>query len=184
MYAVQTDLDPAALGELAVETYKMWVEFAIGKTAIGGKMLRHPTGNYASHIHQKKTGPNTVEIWADEGKNVPESKIIEDGSSGADLKQKMLSSPKAHTSEDGYRYRIVPIKAEISGDGLEVGITPKGMRKISATTMRAQNAGAKFIVMSDNPKNAPWKVPPMSPYAPAQLLADLVKASYGKGGNQ
>lgn len=176
VYIVETDLPPNLLGELAVETYKMWVEFAIGKTELGGKLLRHPTGNYAAHIHQKKTGPNTIEVWADEGDDSPESAAIEYGHSAVALKQYMLTGPNAknvHTSKDGYKYRTVPIKGTIGAKLSE----DSNFSQISGATRKIQKDDAKYFTMSDKPGSSPWIIPEMAPYAPAALLAQLIKAT-------
>ncbi|MHB1707752.1 MAG: hypothetical protein ACYCSH_17175 [Acidithiobacillus sp.] len=183
VYIVQTDLPPNLLGELAVQTYKMWVEFAIGKTELGGKLLRHPTGNYAAHIHKKKTGPNTIEIWADESVEAPEVSAIEYGHPAVNLKSAMLTGPNAknvHTDKAGYKYRVVPIKDTISASLAET-MRPSSMAKASANARTQQSDRAKFRVMSDKPGSSPWIVPAMTPYAPAMLLSELLQSAYGKG---
>ena len=36
-YTIVTDLDPQALTQVAIDTFKIWLAFALGESVLGGK---------------------------------------------------------------------------------------------------------------------------------------------------
>lgn len=83
---VFTDLRPDALTEVGLQVYQHWLAFALGKEAVGGRILMHPTGRYASSISFKKLGRYHVAIIADE-KIAPEAAVLEKGHGPIDMKR-------------------------------------------------------------------------------------------------
>lgn len=153
VYEVHTNLSPSQLTELAVETYKAWLQFAMGKQAIGGKVLKHPSGQYAAALSWRRTGATSIAIIADE--SVPQVGWIEYGRAAADIKAAMLADAKV--SKDGHRYRVIPVSREPA--------------KMWATTR-------PFITISDK-KPGSWIVPAMPAYSPGAILADLLRENFG-----
>jgi len=193
---VYTTLDPATLTDVAYETFRQWLAFALGRSEIGGKTLAHPSGRYAASLSWHKVGVSAVAIIADE--NVaPEANWIEHGTTGADIKNAMLSGAKL--TADGYHYRRVPMRAG-SGRGAPAaaldGFSMASIMQSNATGTgggttqafagmwgeRRENAEPDRVrTMTDRPGSADWKVPAFQPYSPAATLASLLRAQYSNG---
>ncbi len=187
VYDVVTDLDPKTLTAIAAETYRKWLEWALGKGEIGGKTLAHPSGRYAASLSWKRTGVSSVAIIANES-IAPEALWLEKGTTGANMKEIMLRN--APVSADGYRYRIIPIRndgtitggadrASIVGNA-QTGERLGGRVGRMWTKPRAAVDASHMVVMTDRPGSADWKIPPMPAYAPAKILSDLLRQEYGK----
>jgi len=201
VYDIHTNLDPEQLTTVAMEIYRQWISFALGRLSIGGKYLKHPTGKYASAISWKKTGAYKVTVMADSN-IAKEVDSIENGAPAYNLKDTMLAA-KSKVGADGHRYRIVrmPDKPEYSAEtagmpsagtidsvisssrsnGRITGQTTKpkrgsGLAKIWG--MRAERTG--FKTMTDAPGSSPWIIPARPAYAPAKILSDLLRQDYGK----
>lgn len=184
VYDVHTNLDPQTLTEVAIETYRQWLEFALGKGQIGGHTLAHPSGRYAAAISWRRTGVATISIIANE-RSAPEAKWIEEGTSPADLKTTMLAG--VAPGKNGYRSRMIPISNNsppptfFAGD---IVTSATGQRigsragKVWATGRSARGKGA-YATMSDRPGSAAWRVPAFAPYAPAGILSSLLRQDYG-----
>lgn len=174
---IQTDLNPAMLTIVGLSMFKKWVEFAMGKTSLGGKMLMHPTGRYASHIRFAQTGVASVAIMAMEGPGVPEASILETGHKRIDLKQYFSKG------------RVIPMHRGAEGDYGSVGYGPahnafnidrsasanKGQMTRGAkiwAKARAQGASG-YARIGDDPDS--WIIPPMAPYSPAAQLVALLQ---------
>jgi hypothetical protein len=191
VYDIYTDLDPDTLGAVAAETYYTWLMFACGQTDIGGKKLKHPSGRYASALSWKKTGRNRVSIIADEDA-IPEVGIIEDGSPEIDLKSKMLTPDKSKRSKDGYLYRTLYLRPDqwraAPAIGMDSIVSTVGGDRLAARFGKIwaqprphvdpKNRGP--FTMTNRPGASPWRIPAMAPYAPAAILAQQLKAAYGK----
>jgi hypothetical protein len=180
-YTVHTNLNPEQLTEVAMETYRQWLAFALGQFSIGGKTLAHPSGRYAASISWRRTGAASVAIIADES-TTPEAGWIEEGHAAFDIRAKMLK---------GRPFRRIPIRKDGS---LPANSTPqiienrlggrlsKPQAKIWATPRPAVDA-VRWVTMSSNPRNGKgqpaWIIPAMAPYAPAKILSDLIAKQYG-----
>jgi len=187
-YTVQTDLNPEQLTLVAAETYRQWLSFALGRTAIGGKTLAHPSGRYAASMSWRRTGVASIAIIADES-IAKEAQWIEEGRPGADMKAAMLGGGKTRTSKDGHLYRIIqmrtnekPLKFNMStivstamGERLPAG---KG-RVWARPRAIVDSRSTRFRTMSNRPGAAAWKIPDMPAYAPAQILSDALRTQYG-----
>ena len=183
-YYVKTALSPEEIGEAAMETYRMWVEFAVGRRALGGpggRLLRHPTGDYASAI-QWKVGMRTAEIWTEEGpKEHPSVRPIEYGRPETELKPYMLGGGKnTRMDSEGHLYRIIPLKNDESTEQLVPGMSGSAMKMLSVETKERRFGNVRFRTMSDRPGSAPWIIPAMKPYAPAEILARMLEQQFGK----
>lgn len=190
-YDIFTDLDPDQLGNVAAQTYYTWLMFAVGKTDIGGKKLKHPSGRYASAISWRKTGRYRVSIIADEDA-VPEVGIIEDGSPEVDLKEKMLASGKAKRSKDGYLYRTLYLRPdqwrEAPMIGMDSIVSAFGGERLSSRLGKVWAQPRPFVdpksrgpfTMTNRPGGSPWRIPAMAAYAPAAILAQQLQEQYGK----
>ena len=185
VYDVRTNLSPALLTEVAIETYRQWLEFALGREAIGGHTLQHPSGRYAASISWRRTGVASIAIIANE-RQAPEAKWLEEGTSAADLKTAMLAGVAPGRS--GYRSRSVPISSDSPAPTLldgDIRSSPLG-QAISAKIGRiwaAAKAGRGrqgFATMSDRPGSAAWRVPAFIPYAPAAIMSSLLRKEYGR----
>jgi hypothetical protein len=191
VYDIYTDLDPDQLGNVAAETYYTWLMFAIGKTDIGGKTLKHPSGRYASAISWRRTGRARISIIADEGA-VPEVGMIEDGSPAIDLKAKMLTPDKSKRSKDGYLYRTLYLRPDQWREAPQIGmdsiVSAFGGERLASRLGRlwAQprpNVDPKSrgpFTMTNKPGSSPWRIPAMPAYAPAAILAQQLQSQYGK----
>ncbi len=182
VYVVRTSLSSELLGEAALATFKLWVEFAIGKKALGGKTLKHATGDYASAIHYK-IGERVAEIWTDEDpQQHPSVQPIEYGRPETELKPHMLGKGNTRMDHEGHLYRIIPLKGDEGSTELVPGMESSRMQMMSVHTKELQSSPGhvRFRVMSDKPGSSPWKIPPMKPYAPAEILAGLLKDQFGK----
>ena len=190
-YTVHTNANPQQLGLIAADTYKQWMEFALGHKEIGGKKLMHPSGKYAASISWQRQGTYQVVIVADDTV-APEGKWIEDGISGFSIKQKMLAK-YSKINAKGERYRIIPMPPYpdkdkpndmLNGNSLADFITkynPNGQR-VRRNIARMWGKPIKrtsFRTMRDGPGAAAWYIPDRPAYAPAKHLADLLKNQYG-----
>ena len=185
VYEVMTDLAPEMLTELAAETYRAWLLFALGKEEIGGRTLANPSGRYAASISWKRTGESSIAIIADE-RMAPEAGWVETGRKAFSMKAKMLRSPGTKRSKAGYRYRVIPIsntKLTPSLDLSRIVSSPNGESvpaKASRMWTRAWRASrhtgsANFTTMTDKPGTSAWVVPSMPAYSPAAILAELMR---------
>lgn len=191
VYDIFTDLDPDQLGNVAAETYYTWLMFSVGKTDIGGKTLKHPSGRYASAISWRKTGRNRVSIIADDDA-VPEVGIIEDGSPAVDLKSSMLTPEKSKRSKDGYLYRTLYLRPDqwreapmINMDSI---VSAFGGERLASRLGKMWAQPRPFVdpksrgpfTMTNKPGASPWRIPAMAAYAPAAILAQELQSQYGK----
>lgn len=191
IYDVFTDLDPDQLGSVAAETYYTWLMFAVGKTDIGGKTLKHPSGRYASAISWRKTGRARISIIADEDA-VPEVGMIEDGSPAVDLKAKMLTPEKSKRSKAGYLYRTLYLRPdqwrEAPMIGMDSIVSAFGGERLSSRLGRLWAQPRPDVdpksrgpfTMTNKPGSSPWRIPAMAAYAPAAILAQQLHSKYGK----
>lgn len=185
-YEVFTDLDPDALTEIAVEVYRRWLEFALGKDEIGGRLLSFPSGRYAASMSWRRTGVASVALIADE-KIAPEAKWIEEGRAGADMKAAMLGKGKTRVSSDGYLYRVIPMRRDSRTPGFDLGeiaTSSAGERlpiRVSRlwARPRLRNDPDRFVTMTNEPGSSEWMIPAMPAYSPAAILAALVRREYG-----
>ena len=184
-YEIYTDCDPDTLTEIAMETYRRWLEFALGKDEIGGRILAHPSGRYAASMTWSRQGEAMVAITADE-KIAPEAKWIEDGTAGANMKTIMLGGGKTKVSKDGHRYRVIPIRRTPQTPSFDMGslVGNKQGERLPLKTSRLwarpawHTNASKFVTMSDKPGSAPWIIPPMAAYSPAAILAGMIREQY------
>lgn len=82
VYDVYTNADPDELSDIQLEIFRQWSVFATGGMAIGGKMIRNPTGKYAASIKMTGDGLNSVGVIA----TAPEADILEEGHKAYDMK--------------------------------------------------------------------------------------------------
>ncbi len=187
-YSVQTDLDPQALTQVAIDTFKIWLAFALGQSDLGGKTrtLMHPSGKYASSISWRKTGESEVAIIADESV-APEANWIESGRSAFSIKAAMLGKGKTKISKAGYRYRFIPFTANAPTPKFNMSsiiTNSKGgrlpIRSVKMWAKASANRGYKGgAVMTDKPGSSTWISPPMPAYSPAKILSDMIREGYG-----
>jgi hypothetical protein len=186
VYDVYTDLDPDALTEVAMETYRRWLSFALGQDEIGGKILSHPSGRYAASISWKKVGAAQIAIISDETV-APEAKWIEEGKAQADMKAAMLGKGNTRISSSGHRYRTIPIRRNAVPPKFDVGeiVTSNAGERLPVRTSRMWSKPRwrvnpdHFATMSDAPGSSPWVVPAMPAYSPAAILAALIRQETG-----
>lgn len=171
---VHTDLDPQALTDVGVMVYLKWVSFAMGQSDIGGKVLMHPTGRYASSISFKQFSRSHIAIISDE-KFAPESVFLEKGHGSIDLKRYLLR---------GHSY---PMHRGGIGEYGSVGYG----QPIFAATARSRRIGkqrgmwgavrAQGFSGFASVGETGWVIPPMVAYSPAQHLSDMIRNWFGRG---
>ena len=184
-YEVKTNLDPEQLTEVAIETYIQWLKFALGQASIGGRTLQHPSGRYAASISWKRTGVASVAIVADESA-APEAGWIEEGHTGANMKDEMLAGGKV--GKDGYRYRDIPIREDSDTPVFDVAKAINNARggRLPARTGRMWAVAKAYIDpnnhlvrMTNRPGSSDWQIPDMPAYSPAANLAALLRSAHG-----
>jgi len=186
IYDIYSNLDQEEASSLALDTFQKWMEFAMGNQAIGGRMLKRPSGRYASSIRYDDSHPGYIAIYADAGE-APEANFIEDGRQNAtDLKEYMLGNGKGHRSKDGSLYRIIPIKNEneVIPTNPVITRTPYGWAGGSPFMWANENKMAfssfnvHFRTMSSK-QTGKWIIPPMAAYSPAMYLSQELNNSAG-----
>ena len=166
VYDVYTDLDPTALNAVGQEVYRRWFEFALGKVALGGRHIMHPTGRYASAIEFKQRSESRVAIIADED-IAPEAGILETGHGAIDLLKKLTPG------------RAYPMHRGTGGAAPQIASGPRA-KKIWASVRAAGFSGYAVVPRSRRPgsmntsgRGPAWVIPPMPAYSPAAILAEL-----------
>lgn len=182
-------------------TYRMWVDFALGKGTLGGHVerLKNPSGRYAAAITAKKDDKGKIiGIYVDDSaEGAKEARIIEYGHPAINLKDYMLRNAKV--SKAGYRYRrlnlrqapISPLQA-LSGVSIGGGFVSRGSKRSLTSLSRrlgriwADNYksayGSNWRVMSDAPGSSPWRIPAMKPYSVAHILKEMLSETVGPAG--
>lgn len=159
---IHSDLDPKVVNKIAMYIFGLWIDFALGKIALGGRKIVYPTGRYAASIQYKTEGSAIVGIYADEG-IAPEAGILEKGHGPYDLKT-----------------RLGPGRYPIHGFRFGGGQTPVGrvgasgrptlLKRFMWTRMR-NSTFSGFASIGPNSDPDSWIVPAMPAYAPAAILA-------------
>ena len=186
VFDVQTDLQPEALTEVAIETFRKWVSWSLGKNIKGLWTLVHPSGRYAASLSWKRTGIASIAIIADES-IAPEVDWLERGHPAFSIKEKMLGKGNTKISKEGYRYRVIPMRGTQVTPSFNVDKLKSGRNggklptKAASMWLQArQNIGSdRFATMSDKPGSSGWIIPPMAAYSPAAILADQLRKQYG-----
>jgi hypothetical protein len=178
-YTINTNLDPQQLNVLGLQVYKMWLQFAVGQIALGGKRLFFPTGRYAASIRFERQGEAEIAIIADE--NVaPEALWLEVGHKTVDLKTKLrmgkvyrMHNPIAPGSVQAVTGLNRQRASGKTGTAGGIGFTPRYW----ASARKSDESG--FAQFGPNSPTDSWVIPPMPAYSPAMLLADWAKAQSG-----
>jgi hypothetical protein len=193
---IGTDVDPNYLNQVGLEIFHKWIDFARGRTALGGKTILYPTGRYAASITMRRYGTRRgarvpgdiptrtvthIAIIADE-KLAPEAAILETGHAQIDMLQH-LAPGRAYPI-----HRNAPTPAGIVS-GPDFPRTSYGRAQVRKLWAVSREIGARGYART--PKNMAargpsntsgtgpaWTIPAMPAYAPAQILADLVR-NYG-----
>lgn len=185
-YDVYTDLPPDLLTEVAKETFRLWLNFALGQQSALGKKLKNPTGRYAASLSWKMTSPTQVAIVADET-IAPEAEWVETGTDGADMK-KMLAG-KSKIGKDGEAYRVVPLRPDNSGGPLKFDMSrivrgagkgerlPASVGKMWASPRPYIDPNSRYRTIKASSPG--WQVPSMPAYAPALALKQLLENELG-----
>ena len=165
-YVVRTNLPPAALTELGVEMFVMWLDFALGSGTLNGKRLYYPTGRYANSLRFEQRDASTVAIVADEGM-APEAAILESGHRSFDMK----------TTVQGGSRRVPMHRRPGSQPGVPLrrtGAGPPGLRPSVWAEVRGKEATG-FATLSANSPAGSWVIPAMTPYSPGLTLAAMAR---------
>ena len=184
-YEVYTNLDSDELSEVAMETYRQWVSFALGIEMIGGKKLKNPSGKYAESIHMERRSPYLVSIFSDD----PGAEMIESGRPSYNMRTKMLARG-ARVGKDGSLYRFIPMamRHEVGGATKNELSPAEGvayLSKIMSGGSGSVRVGTLWgraykqdgiVTMSSKQPYYRWQVPAFHAYSPAKTLADLLNA--------
>ena len=155
----------------------MWLNFALGGAAIGGKRLIYPSGRYAAAISYRQLGESSVAIVADESA-APEAAILESGHRAFDLKTVSALSGRAIPM-----HRMPGSPATMRATGLRrVGGGPASLRPSMWAEIRSSE-GTGFASFGPNSPPGSWIIPPMAAYSPAAHLAAMARRmAAGMGG--
>lgn len=165
IYVVKTNLDPEGVTEVALAMFRKWIDFAMGKAALGGKMLIYPTGRYAASIQYRQEGEATVAIIADAA-IAPEAAVLETGHVMVDLKKKLT---------EGRAYPMHRFTSSRAPGGLRrIGGGPAGFRPQMWAAVRRGEANG-FASFGPNSDPDSWIIPAMPAYSPALNLSILAK---------
>lgn len=178
VYDVWTDASREDIEAVALEIFKDWLAFAEGKAAIGGRLLMHPTGRYASSLRMDMDDHH-VAIIADE-EVAPEAAFLEVGHGSYDLKQQLHGAEYKHIKmrRGGGEYaRVVP-----NAVAAAPRTGPRFMRGFGPALYASRRArygtgmtGKKWATMSENSDPDSWILPPMPAYQPGWLLAERAR---------
>jgi hypothetical protein len=169
VYEVWTNLDPEKLNDVGREIFQMWFDFALGHQDLGGKHIAHPTGRYASSLQYRRWGRARVSIVANE-KIAPEAVWIEEGHAAVNMLEKLTLGRK-YPMHRGTEFSYVGANApKMWASARESGFS--GYARVPADGIaRGPNTSGR---------GPAWTVPEMPAYAPAKILADLIRAQYGR----
>ncbi len=176
LYEVKTDMNPDMLTGVALRVYRKWVQFALGRTHLGGHILKHPSGKYAASIQWRRTGTATIEIFSE----APIAEMMETGRPSYSMK-KMLRKMKGKNA-----YRIIPLGGGREQTSMYTAAAMASLSKAESTAFRGAGkmwvtpskyspSGVKFRTMSNKPGSASWRIPRFKPYTPVKFLLQLMK---------
>ena len=176
IYTVQTNLDAEGVNQIGLAIFSEWLDFALGRNPIGGRMLAYPTGRYAASLQYKKLGEATVAIIADTN-IAPEAAILETGHISFDLKTKLIPG-KAYKM-----HRMTGQNLITKALGLKrIGAGPPSLRASMWAQIRGNEANG-FASFGPNSDPNSWIMPAMPAYAPALILSQMAKSmAQGMGG--
>jgi hypothetical protein len=172
VYDVVTDLPPDRLNAVGLEVFRMWSEFALGLTDIGGLMIKHPTGRYASSLRMRTT-PTVVTVMADESK-AAEARWLEEGHGRIDMLQH-LTAGRSYPMHRGGVGRKLQTRRKVKGGyiwAVSAGRNLSGYVKVPHERPNRMNTSGT---------GPAWTIPSMPAYAPAHIMAQLIAAKYRKG---
>lgn len=179
-YSVFTDLEPEDVDDIALEIFARWVNFAMGKEAIGGHVLKHPTGRYAQSISVQRYGKNHVAIMADE-EIAPEAQWIETGHAAVDFiamfPGKTFKMHRADPNSDAGRLfgsagYADPIESR--HNRLQTGAhISSARRRTMWAEVRDQGETGYATVPHERTRAGEWMIPAMEAYSPAGHLSAL-----------
>ena len=189
-------MDPQYVNDTLLATFSAWINFAMGTEKLGGRILKDPSGRYASAIKaQYDEDGYVVGIYLDKdelkGRGLPGI-----GHRRIRLKDKMLNSSKTKISKEGYSYRYVPISDAPSspfgtfvladhiknlfttrdaktGEGGILSINRNLSKMWAANYRRAHKFSSKIRTMSNKPGAARWEIPAMASFSVARLLKQM-----------
>jgi hypothetical protein len=174
-YIVKTDLPMEQVSRIAVEIYLMWMEFAMGKTALNGRKLVFPSGRYAAAIAKpQQVNATTIAIVVDEDM-APEAGILETGHRAFDMKTVDSLRGRAlpmHRNGTAFSTNKAGISRAEAGGLARVG--PSRARPKMWAEARASTSSGYASFGEDSDPNS-WWVPEMPAYSPAASLAALAK---------
>ncbi len=152
-YVINTNLPPEAVNRIGIEIFKRWLDFALGKGALGGKSIRAPTGRYASSIQYRQMGEASVAIISDAAV-APEAMYLETGTRAYDMKKKFAGRVfPMHRGSGGVSFR-----PSMWASNRKAGFN--GFAQVGPTKAKGQNA---------------WIIPAMPAYAPARILTEIAR---------
>ena len=173
VYEIVTDLAPDELNAAGLDVFRMWVNFALGRTDLNGLRIKHPTGRMAASIKRQAT-PSVVTIMADEGQ-ATEARWLEEGHARYDM--------LAHRDKYPVGRRVPMRRGPFAGGGLAGARAIRKNPKIWAQIRRGGTNFGMPIVPGERPDgnntsglDLAWVIPAMPAYSPAKNLAELIAA--------
>jgi len=160
-HVILTNMAPEDINRITLEIYQKWLDFALGKGVLNGRMIVNPTGRYARSIQVKWEDGIAVGVIADVG-IAKEAAYIEWGHAAVDLKTK-LTHGRAYPM-----HRTTALPPRIGGG-------PNGIRSRVWSQIRTR-AFTGFASIGPNSRPDSWIIPAMPAYSPTATLAAMLAA--------
>jgi len=168
---IMTDMDPDTLSEVGAKMAQRWIDFAMGRKALGGRMLMHPTGRYASAISFRTYGVSRVAIVVNE--NVaPEAHFLEVGHGPIDLKKyfAMGTLIPMHRGEAG-QYGSAGYSSPIEDHSRN----QRRRKNQIWGVVREQGKSGRAVMSMTSSTGKNWVIPPMAAFSPVAHLLELLR---------
>jgi hypothetical protein len=164
-HVILTNMPPQEVNRITLAIYQKWLDFALGKTALNGRMIVAPTGRYARSLQVRWEDGIAVGVIADSS-IAPEAAMIEHGHAAVDLKTKL--SPGVYPM-----HRTTGLPGRIGGG-------PNGIRAKVWSQIRTRSMTGYASIGPNSPPNS-WIIPPMMAYSPSATLAAMASEMVRRG---
>lgn len=197
---VATDLIPEYLNAVSVDIFRLWRQFALGQTHLGGRSIAYPSGRYAASISMHRYGTRVttvrsgreyhtrqishIAIIADE-RLAPEAHLLEYGHKPIDMLEHL---------DPGRRYPMhrsggyVPTHVRAGARNFPTSASGRArirsmwseIRQLRSTgSARTPDDPSERGDMNTSRTGPAWTIPAMPAYEPAHLLAELFASAKG-----
>jgi hypothetical protein len=165
-HVIMTDIPPQEISRITLAIYAKWLDFALGKTNLNGRMIVAPTGRYARSLQVRWEDGIAVGVIAD-ANIAPEAALIEHGHAPVDLKTKLTHG------------RPYPMHRTTGLPG-RIGGGPNGQRSSMWSQIRTRTFSGYASIGPNSPLDS-WIIPAMPAYSPSLALAEMAAAMIRRG---